>query len=187
MAASPQAIDMESLRKMTGDARVRTQAAVAKVFGVSTNTVKQNWATNGMPGITGDYPVWEIAAWWIERERSRRNSNRSGKPLDPIDARLREIELRVAELGVQRKEREEREAQGLLVDPREILAAIRQLVAMTREALMKVPAAVEPQIPRECASEIVESIRREITLQLIALAEGASRAVGEEPQTGVET
>lgn len=175
-ASAPQAVDTAALRKMTGDARLRTLPEVAATFGVSANTVGQSWRQNEMPGEPSNYSVAAILEWWIQR--SRRDASRTGKPLDPIDERLREIELRKAELELADKERKEKLSLQLLCDPSDILAAVKQLVAMASEALAQVPRNIEPYLPRESADEITAQLKRDIERCLQSLADGSYRAAG---------
>lgn len=48
----------------------RSQADVAKAFGVS-ETAVQKWLARGMPGRKGSYPVAEICVWYRERCEQR--------------------------------------------------------------------------------------------------------------------
>ena len=64
----PNRIDEEMVAALVGSEVVSTQAAVAREFGLAANTVKQSWATAGMPGENGNYDVAEILIWRIARD-----------------------------------------------------------------------------------------------------------------------
>lgn len=175
----PHTVDVEALRAMLGDASVKSLPALSKVLGVPHNTLKSSWSPAGMPGRAGCYVLWEVLAWWIDR--NRRNGQRSALS-DPLKARLQEVELQQSELELRKAERSERVALGELIDRASAMIACRQLVAICQEQLLAVPRDFAIRLPMETASELQADLERRLHRVLTYLAEGLERETGDDDE-----
>lgn len=164
---------------LVGDGVVPTQAAVAREFGLAANTVKQSWATAGMPGEQGRYSLTDIAVWRLRylEELEGRKQTAAELTNSELERQQAEEELRKIKLQNDRLEREEQIATGKVIDREAAGTAMRTAAAVLAERLMKVPAQIEPSLPVEIAPDIVRDAERLIRRELVGFSETMARDI----------
>lgn len=179
MRLRPSKIDEEMITSLVGDATVATQAAVANEFGLAANTVKQSWATAGMPGEQGKYHLAEIVIWRLRylAEMEGRKSAAADLSNAQLEREQAEEELRKIKLQNDKLEREEQVACGKVIDRDAAGTAMRTAAAVLAERLMKVPAQLEPSLPVDIASEFVRDAERLIRRELVGFSETMARDI----------
>lgn len=184
----PAIIDEPSIRAVLGDRCCRTLPEVAREFGVAHNTVRQSWRPEGMPGEPGRWRLADIVLWRLRYERSLDEKRQSFTKIEGSDVERRkaEAELRKVELDVERKEREELDAAGKLIDRKAAATGFKTAAAVLAERLMKLPSKWEPGLPVEIALEQTEMARRDIRRELVGFSETLARDVLKEGQSIVD-
>jgi len=167
--------DCELIAHLVGDRTVATLAEVGKAFGVAAGTPKKEWRPAGMPGEPKAWNLPEITVWFLERaakesERTKANSN-------PGNERIKEIDLRLAELNLSKKTREEQEASGRTVDVFIARAELAAFLAVCRDQLLAMPRTLNPLLPSDCRDAITELIKAEVRKVLTYIVEGSQRAL----------
>jgi hypothetical protein len=175
----PARIDREMIAAIVGGEVVPTQAAVAREFGLAANTVKQSWATAGMPGEQGRYSLAEIAAWRLQYLADIEGRKQSAADLSnsELERQQSEEELRKIKLQNDKLEREEQLAAGKVIDRESVETALRTLFAVHAERMMKVMAQLEPSLPVDCAADVVTTGDRLIRRELVGLSETCARDI----------
>lgn len=164
---------------IVGDGVVPTQAAVAREFGLAANTVKQSWATAGMPGEQGRYSLSEILVWRLQylSELEGRKQTAAELSNSELERQQAEEELRKIKLQNDKLEREEQVATGKVIDRESAGTAMRTAAAVLAERLMKVPAQLEPSLPVDIAPDIVRDAERLIRRELVGFSETMARDI----------
>lgn len=158
---------------------VATLDDVAREFGVSPNTVKQSWRSNGMPGEGGKWPLADILLWRLEYEAglAAKRGNLSSASEREIERRQLEAETRKLELQADRLEREEQTAMGNLVPADSVVQMVSGLVAAHVKQLQQIADDLAPMFPQDKAAEYVRSIRLQVERRCTAFAESMARDV----------
>ena len=150
---------------------VRTYVDVARHFGVTKQTVHRDWVEGGMPGEAGRFDLRKIEKWRGTRragkgkqriednfiESSKNGSQTDTSAADQIDditsipPSVRKVyaEARKLEAEAIRKERENAEADGRLVDRTVVIRDVSELVIRLKQRLSAAPAEMEMQFPRK--------------------------------------
>lgn len=175
----PARIDREMIAAIVGVEVVPTQAAVAREFGLAANTVKQSWATAGMPGEQGRYSLAEIAAWRLQylAELEGRKQTAADLSNSELERQQSEEELRKIKLQNDKLEREEQIATGKVIDRESAGTAMRTAAAVLAERLMKMPSQLEPSLPVDIAADIVRDAERLIRRELVGFSETMARDI----------
>ena len=158
-APPPVAADKPAGSKWT----VTTQTAVGEFFGVSFDTVK-SWARNGMPRSDKRYNLAEIARWLLER----RGRQTMATP-EAADRRSL-LELRKLNAEVEKVERANAASMGLLVDRRAVESQIAQALIELRKRFERLPARIQPLLPRELEATLLPEFKRLINQTLHEVA-----------------
>jgi hypothetical protein len=184
----PAKIDADLIRLIVGRGVVATHAAVAREFGLSVNTIKQSWASEGMPGEKGKYPLAEIVVWRLRYlvELEGRKSSAADLTSAQLDREQAEEELRKIKLQNDKLEREEQIASGKVIDKEAAETALRTLFAVHAERVMKVMAQLEPSLPAEIAPDIVATGNRLLRRELVGLSETSARDIIKEGTSVVD-
>lgn len=177
LASKPKVLDESKLQSLIGGWTVDTQNAVARVFGVSPNTIKQSWMSAGMPGRQGRWNVLDIFAWRVRHEQAL-DAKRNNTPT-PTDAEQRQIlaDARKTELQVEKLELEMAETAGRLIDREIAGTAFRSILSELAEGATTIGDEMETEFPLDVAKEKVATINRKFARLLTAAAEKGARVV----------
>lgn len=152
--------------ELLGDRTADTLEAIAESFGLSRPAVA-NWRSLGMPGEPGAYRLADVLRWRLERnaqvaERLERRPRalRDGED-NPLDVKRR-ADARKAIADAVAKERQNRIANGELLERRAVDREIRESYIEIREGLMRVPRALLPRFPRDLAQELADEVENHI-------------------------
>lgn len=184
----PAKIDRGMIEAIVGDGTVATQAAVSREFGLAANTVKQSWASAGMPGEQGRYSLAEITEWRLRylAELEGRKQTAADLSNSELEREQAEEELRKIRLQNDKLEREEQIASGKVIDKEAAETALRTLFAVHAERVMKVMAQLEPSLPSEIAPDIVATGNRLLRRELVGLSETSARDIIKEGNSVVD-
>lgn len=177
LASKPKVLDETKLAPLIGGWTVDTQNAVARVFGVSPNTIKQSWMSAGMPGRQGRWNVLDIFAWRVRHEQAI-DAKRSQSPT-PTDAETRQAmaDARKTELQVEKLELEMAETAGRLIDREIAGTAFRSILSELAEAASTIGDEMETEFPIDVAKEKAATINRKFTRLLNSAAEKGARVI----------
>lgn len=167
-------LDEQKLRACLGRRVARSHAELARIFGVSANTIRQSWVPAGMPGKSPNFDAIAIAVWREGYEADLRH-RQPGLSARSQAAELRELEIEDKRLDLQRKQRRAAIEEGDMVERHKVERELAALVAVTRERFLRVAAMIEPMLPADIAVEIRIEIEKQIRRQLVALSEMAAR------------
>lgn len=143
---------------------VATQAEVADFFGVTFDTVK-TWARNSMPRGAKRYDLAEITRWLLERR------GRQTMATPEASDRRALLELRKLQADVDKVERANAEAHGLLIDRRAVEAQVGQLLIELRKSFERIPTRIQPAVPRDLESTLLPELRRLVNHTLHEVAQ----------------
>jgi phage terminase Nu1 subunit (DNA packaging protein) len=173
LATEPMLVNESVIRAAIGDAVVATLPAVADVFGVSPNTVKQSWRQGGMPGAAKSYPIADIAIWYLQRQVA--NAEQRVTSTSDFNKQLADIELRKAEADTRLRELKLSETEDQLVARATVQSEVAMLLGVLREQLLGVPRQMTPMFPVAQAEDLTTEVERMITRSLIAITEKLSQ------------
>lgn len=175
----PAKIDRGMIEAIVGDGTVATQAAVSREFGLAANTVKQSWASAGMPGEQGRYSLAEITEWRLRylAEFEGRKQTAADLSNSELERQQAEEELRKIKLQNDKLEREEQIACGKVIDREAAGIATRTAASVLVERLMKVPSQLEPSLPVDIAADFVKDAERLIRRELVGFSETMARDI----------
>jgi phage terminase Nu1 subunit (DNA packaging protein) len=147
---------------------VRTYREVADHFGISRQVVSKEWKESGMPHSPGRFDLRAIAEWRSlrrpgkgserihntlppEAKHGRRHDGIADDQYDsiPLLVRKRRAEARKFEAEAARRERENAEAEGRLVDRTVVVREVSELVIRLKQRLSAAPAEMEMMFPRQ--------------------------------------
>lgn len=151
----------EAIESLTGGQKGRTLDDVARFFGLSPNTIKQSWASAGMPAERGNYDFAAIAEWRLRHLAEADRKKRSVEDLNDAELKRRtsEAEARKLELQADRLEREEQTAMGNLIDRTAAAASVKAAAAFFAEQLDGIADQFAPFWSQDVSQERVEELR----------------------------
>jgi len=170
-------IDRKLVAAVVGDRVVKTLPEVGRAFGREASTIRQIWRQGGMPGTTGKWNLVDIACWRLERDA--KEAGRQKSTVSPKNERLAEIDLRIAELSLAKREREELEAQGRSVDLLWVRSNISVLIVSMREHMLGIPRLLHTFIPQKQRGKVSAEIDRLVRLMLTQASETSTRLLHE--------
>jgi hypothetical protein len=160
---------------LVGGGVVATQAAVAREFGLAANTVKQSWATAGMPGEQGKYPLADIAEWRLRYLADLEGRKQTAADLSnsELERQQSEEELRKIKLQNDKLEREEQIACGKVIDREAVVQAWKSDNAVLVERIKKLPRMKwATMLGREQADQVIPVFEGDLDREFIAHSEG---------------
>ncbi len=164
----PRAIDEQLILKWFSGIVLKSQAQVARVFGVSPNTVKTSWKASGMPGGPDGYDLAQIAIWLWRRDVSNAES---WSVLDEYTKRKRDAETRKAEFDAMITEQRAQRASGSYIATAIAISGVRGMAATLRDQLADIPRRMEIRFPPKHAKESVADLETMIRNALVAFTE----------------
>lgn len=182
LASKPTQIDEARIRDAIGGWTVGTHASVARAFGISPNTVKQSWASAGMPGRPGAYKLGEIFVWRARHERDLA-TKKPRSELKSAGVRQIEADARKTELQVEKLEIEMAEAAGRLIDREVAGSAFRSILSELTEGATTIGTELETEFSLQCkacgaaAKDKAEAINRMFARLLTMAAEKGARVI----------
>lgn len=169
-------IDEQQLRDCLGRQVARSHAELARIFGVSANTIRQSWVPAGMPGKSPNFDVIAIMVWRAKYEADLRR-RQPGTTARSQATELRELEIESKRLTLQRQQRIAAMEDGDMIERHRAEREIAALVSVTRERLLRVASLIEPMLPAAIAVEIRVEIEKQVRRQLLAMSEMAARDI----------
>jgi hypothetical protein len=157
---------------------VKTLREVAEHFGVSYDTVRKEWRQRGMPGRPGHYDLAEIAAW--KRLRLREREDLASDELEEDEGqqtdvkmlrRKRAAEARIKEAEARKKEFDELVRKGLMIDRESVQHLFSSVILTAKDRFEKLPERLMPLFPKQQRVELVEEVRKQVSLILTEMAD----------------
>lgn len=179
----PSNIDREALDEWFGGEWVETQNEVAREFGLSPNTIKQSWASEGMPGAgngrSSRYELAAVAEWRLRHLEKVESRQRSVQELNERELKRRtdEAEARKLEAQAQRLEFDNQVAQGDWVRVSDVTTATNTILAVLAQRMMDFPHKLAPSLSEPVAKQVVPFVQGEIEKLLKWCSEELRRKV----------
>lgn len=158
---------------------VSTLEEVARAFGVSSNTVKQSWRPQGMPGKSGAYKLTDIAAWRLEYLAEKEGGDRSlGSSSDrELARRQKAAEVEKVEIDVEGRRLKLEQLRGEVIDRHSVVETQSKIFRALQEYFLSSPEDFAPELPPDQSVEIIERWREKIARGLKGFSEQSAREV----------
>lgn len=151
-------------KKASSSWNASTLVQVAQFFGVERGTVT-DWRNKGMPGVTGKFPLDEIAQWLRKTVWVARNATKPAQ--DSGREELEEEKLRIN--NARETLKLQREA-GELVDRQIAMSMLETAFNIVRARLEQLPEELSSAAPAEHRFDLLDDARQKVASALRELA-----------------